>query len=253
MSKTLTARATCQVQYTYKEVDAIGNTTKQAERAGGDTTFADGDAANQMEIMYSNRLTLTAGSPNQDLDLYGTLTDYFGDTINMEFVRAILVWNRSTTAGDDIYWGPLSQANGFAHPWGTDNDGYSRVRASGKDYKEAPLDGFKVESDEQILRFQYQGTSGSINVDVYIWGTVGDLESSSSSSSSSASSSSSSSSSVGVSSSSSSSSVQVSSSSSSSSQSSSSQSSGGSSASSSSSSSVAYSSSSSSSSQSSQG
>lgn len=53
-------------------------------------TFADGVGANQADILFTDRRTLTA-SATEDLDLAGVLTDAFGATITAAEVVAILV------------------------------------------------------------------------------------------------------------------------------------------------------------------
>lgn len=217
MAKTLTATVTGSIQYTYTKTRTIANTV-ESKTVTQATNYTSGAAANQAEIIYSEQVTVTAASPNQDFDLYESLTDVFGDTLSFEHVRAMEVRNLSTTSGDDIYFGPLGLDNGFSSPWGGDASAKNSIRAGGALLIDAPRDGFAIETTSQNLRAQYQGTSGSINVQVVFMGTTGDLVSSSSSSSSLAfsSSSSSSSSSVAVSSSSGSSSSSYSSSSSSS-------------------------------------
>jgi len=60
--------------------------------------LADGDGDDQADQVWLDERTLTTGATDT-LDLYGSLTDVFGMTVNFEKVKAILVAHKSGTAG----------------------------------------------------------------------------------------------------------------------------------------------------------
>lgn len=204
----LTAKVTAGINFTYGKTDVV-NTIEEALNLYNTAAYTFGLGNNKAEVLYRTRVTVTTGSPNSDFAVFGTLSDIFGDTVNVEILRAIYVHNRSTTSGDNVYVGPLSASNPLLLPW-VDANGRVKVGPGGTFLLDCPLDGYAIEDNADTFRIQYQGASGSIDVDVAFFGNSGDFVSSSSSSTSSASSSSSSKS---ASTSTSSSSVQVTSSS----------------------------------------
>ncbi len=197
MATNLTAKVTASVNVsTYAKTDTIGETTR-AEIMQAVTSYAFGTGASKCDLLYLYRYTVTG---NTDINLRGTLEDIFGDTINTEIVRAIYVHNRSTTAADNIYVGPLSATDAFLLPW-VDANGKNLVGPGGTLLLDNPSDGYAIAEAADTIRLQYQGVSGSISVDFALLGVAGDLISSSSSSVSSSSTSSNSSSSTSSSSS----------------------------------------------------
>jgi hypothetical protein len=195
MAKTFTGTVTASVQYTYQKTDSNNSSwnVQERETLSHSEGYTSGDAANKGELLYRERATIGAGA-NYDLDLYGTLTDVFGDTLNFEVVRTIYVKLITATSGASCRVGPQGVGNPFKEPWGDVTTAYNLLRPDGVLLLDGPTDGWGVETDEQVLRFHNPGAS-SIQIDILISGTEGDLEESSSSSSSSSSSQSSSSSS----------------------------------------------------------
>ena len=197
MATNLTAKVTASVNVsTYAKTDTIGETTR-AEIMQAVTSYAFGTGASKCDLLYFARTAVTG---NTDLNLRGTLEDIFGDTINSEIIRAIYVHNRSTTTGDNIHVGPLGVGDAFLLPW-VDSGGHNLVGPGGTLLLDNPSDGYAITETADTIRIQYQGTSGSIDVDIAILGVAGDLVSSSSTSGSSSSTSSNSSSSTSSSSS----------------------------------------------------
>lgn len=191
MSKTLTATVSALIAYLFSDVEDIATVR---ENQVGEHTYAytSGKGAGKLNTIYRAEFTLTTGSPTQDLNLR-TILDPVNEACEFEQVKLILVKNLATTVSDDIKIGPQSVANGFIEPWNDAAAGVNVVQPGGCLLIDAPNDGFDVESTEAVIRLAYAGTSGSIDVEIWIAGTSGDLEESSSSSSESSSSSSSSS------------------------------------------------------------
>lgn len=82
-------------------------------------TFTDGVGANQADIVWSDRRTIAAGATSTiDMGTGGGLVDVFGNSIvPIVEVVAIMVYNRSATAGDILTVGPHAAANPFLGPW----------------------------------------------------------------------------------------------------------------------------------------
>lgn len=191
MATAATAKVKAQVTYTYSKADTI-TTVEHTHTLTNETSYTYGTGDSQYDVLYRRTYTVTA---NTDVTLYNTLTDIYGDTVNVEILRAIYIHNKSTTSGDNIYVGPLSCSNPLLAPW-VNADGKNKVGPGGTLLIDCPKDGYTLADDADTIRLQYQGTSGSIDVEFLVLGSAGDYVSSSSSSTSSSSTSSTSSSST---------------------------------------------------------
>ena len=74
-------------------------------------TLADGTAANQVDLAFSDTRT----TATEELDLSGVLTDSFGDTITFARVKGILIKAASANTLDVYVGGAV--ANGFITPF----------------------------------------------------------------------------------------------------------------------------------------
>ncbi len=82
---------------------------------GSGTTLSNGALyANQL---YRASTVITAGS-NLDLDLYGSLLNPFGETINFATLRAILIGVASADGSAALRVGPQNVTHAFQGPWG---------------------------------------------------------------------------------------------------------------------------------------
>lgn len=61
--------------------------------------FTDGEGASQAERMWSSTRTLAGGAADS-LDLYGTLTSAFGETINVKKIRGVIIYHDTPDAND---------------------------------------------------------------------------------------------------------------------------------------------------------
>ena len=61
-------------------------------------TTADGTGADQADLIYTNKVTLSAAS-STSIDLAGSLTDYYGATITFAKIKLIMVKNTSNALG----------------------------------------------------------------------------------------------------------------------------------------------------------
>ena len=78
-------------------------------------SLANGTGANQADEMFSDTRTLGASS-NEDLDLAGTLTNAFGDTITFARVKVIKVSAASGNGGNIVLG--AAATNTFTGPFG---------------------------------------------------------------------------------------------------------------------------------------
>lgn len=84
-----------------------------------DTAFTNGTGANQANEMFTDQRTIAASS-NEELDLAGSLTNAFGDTITFTSVKAIIVKAAAGNTNDVQVGGAAS--NGFASFLGDASD-----------------------------------------------------------------------------------------------------------------------------------
>ena len=66
-------------------------------------TFADGSGAGQANRVYTNSATMTiAASGTLSIDLSGSVTDAFGNTLTLTKLRALLIEHLTTTTSTNI-------------------------------------------------------------------------------------------------------------------------------------------------------
>lgn len=161
-------------------------------------TLSDGRGADQANAVYYDSKQISA-SANQDYDLVGTLTNAFGDTVNFDIVKTIVVKNIGTSGTN----GTIRVVGQTFSSWCKDAQDYVVVPPGGMFMLHGPdVTGYDVSEGSDTLRIT--NTSGSLTA-IYEIAVVGvEIDSSSSSSSNSSSSQSNSSSSSDLSSSSSS-------------------------------------------------
>lgn len=81
--------------------------------------LTDGNAANKAELVYLKTDSVTA-SGTDSWDLAGSLTDAFGNTITCTKLKGVIVWNKSSTAGDIL--NVIRPATDGAAIFGADGD-----------------------------------------------------------------------------------------------------------------------------------
>lgn len=163
-------------------------------------SLTDGRGSGQANSVYYDSKQLGT-SASQDYDLVGTLTNAFGDTVNLDLVKTIIVNNTGTAASN----GSIRVIAQTFSSWCKNATDYIIVKPGGCFLLHAPdTAAYDMSAGSDTLRITNE--SGSV-VAKYEIGIIGvEIDSSSSSSSSSSSTNSSSSSSTASSSSSSSSS-----------------------------------------------
>lgn len=84
-------------------------------------TFSVGDAANQAEKMFFDERTVTATTAD-NLDLAGSLTDPFGNTLTFAAIKAVLIAVDSPDGSKSLQVGPRAVANAWVGPFGDASD-----------------------------------------------------------------------------------------------------------------------------------
>ena len=90
----LTSTVFCKVSGTGSKSTDLDGTTKHDFSLSRNTSLADGTAADQADLVYFDDGELAAAA-DVDLDLAGTLSDVFGDTVTFARIKVIMVSNVS--------------------------------------------------------------------------------------------------------------------------------------------------------------
>lgn len=122
------------------------------------------DLPSDASIVFHNKYTI-AGGANQSLDLYGTLVDGFGNTVNFAKIYAIAVSNRNTNTGNNIEVGNSN----FSAWLGTATDKV-KVGPKGSLVLSSPVDGYTVTNTTgDTFKINNPGAS-AIDVVVFLLG-----------------------------------------------------------------------------------
>lgn len=128
------------------------------------TTWATGTGSGQANQWFSDQRTVTASLEN--LDLYGGLTNAFGETINLVTIKQILIYNRSTTSGEilTISGSALTNLLGGTSPT-------VKIGPSGVWTQSSPIDGYAITNSSGDVLTVNPGAN-TITYDLFILGTV---------------------------------------------------------------------------------
>jgi len=102
MADTLTSQIKASLNWLFQESLDLATVADDA-KLEYDKSFADGTAADQADKVWHDSRTLGVGA-NDDLDLNALANTIFGSTVTINFakVKAILIVNTATTAGEDL-------------------------------------------------------------------------------------------------------------------------------------------------------
>jgi len=142
------------------------NSTRGALSHPLSDTLATGTAANQADKMWYDSHSLAATS--EDLDLAGSLTDVFGNTVTFVKVKAIIIHNKSTTATENLAVGGAA-ANQFIN-WVANASDIVNVGPDGILFLWSPIDGYAVTAGTGDL-LKIDAGSDTIAYDIIIIGT----------------------------------------------------------------------------------
>ncbi len=168
----LSALLKAEVAWSYD--NALANsTTQDHDTLRYSSSLSNGTAAQQADLLWHDRRTVTAGSPNDDLDLAGTLLDVFGQTIALAKLKGLLIRNLSTTSTDKLKVGGAgSGGHAIAELFASDPDATLVIPGSGCLFLTAPLDGFAITAGSQdVLRVTHDGGASDISYDILLLGT----------------------------------------------------------------------------------
>ena len=165
MATTLATTLTLLLRGNYnKEFDLQDASNNLALNVGD--TLATGTGANQADVLWHDTRTLTATS--EDLDLAGSLTDAFGDTVTFVKVKGILIHNKSTTATEILAVG--GAASNQLINWVANNSDIVNIGPDGVLLLWSPVDGYAVTASTGDL-LKIDSGSDTITYDIVIIGT----------------------------------------------------------------------------------
>lgn len=106
--------------------------------------------------------------------MYGVLTDAYQETVEFATIRLLIIFNRATTAGEDMLVGGAGSAgNAWGAPLDDDQFGVWKIPALGHKILVAPLDGYAVTAgSSDVLRVMHAGVASSLTYDIIIGGTA---------------------------------------------------------------------------------
>lgn len=130
-------------------------------------TLTDGTSADQAKYFYAQRLSMAGAA--QTLDVYGSLTDGQGATLNFATIRAIYIKNRSAVAGEILSIGAAASnpLGGFLADAASDK---LVLRPGGSVLLMAPTDGYTV-TNSSADQLKLDPGIKTFDVDVIIIGT----------------------------------------------------------------------------------
>ena len=153
--------------------DALDLTTAvDNSRLEFEKSTTDGTGADQADKIWHDNRTL-AGAASDDLDLNALTNSIFGSTVTINFakVKAIVIKNKSTTAGDELKVGDAA-TNPFVGPFAGDVDAVVEVGADSVLVLASLKDGWTVTGgSSDVLRIN-NPNAGSVTYDIVIIGTA---------------------------------------------------------------------------------
>lgn len=155
----------------FNQTKTVDGVLVQAEPSASSTVKQlNGTLINQQDLLWFDKgRVLTAGA-NEEIDLAGTLTDAFGDTINFAKVKGISIQNSNTTAGDVLRIGGAA-SNAF--PLFVDtSDKFDIGPGAYFLYQDPSLAGKPVTAaTADLLKLEEVGGANDVTFDILIWGS----------------------------------------------------------------------------------
>ena len=167
MANSLTATIAISVAWKFTKPTDLSETT-DADKLALSQALASGTGTNQVNQHFADERTVAAGA-NDNIDLYGSLVNAFGETINFTAVKAVVIQNvgaddgssgYSVQSGEDLLIGGASSVgNAWATPFNANPDSKLTLVSGGSFALTAPASGFSVTSGTgDILRVRNNGT-----------------------------------------------------------------------------------------------
>ncbi len=163
MVDTLSGNLTVNIDTTSGISTDLGNTTRRIQGAE-DIPLQFGVGDNQADEHFAETISLVGAL--QDIDLFGTKENAFGQTINMETIVAISIQNKSTVTGEDLIIGG-AVANEFLDWVGATGDKII-VHAGGTLFIASPLEAYLAGAAASDIRLD--PGANTFNVDLIVYG-----------------------------------------------------------------------------------
>ena len=166
---TLASEIKASINWLFQEPLAL-TTVGDASQLSYDDQLSNGAAADQADTIWSDQRTIAA-SAHDDLDLTNLTHTLFGSTlaIDLASVKAILLINTSTTAGDLLRL-DSSVTNACTAPFGGSATSLVEIGADSSLLLSSKKDGWTVDSSHKVLRV-VNPSADSITYSIVILGT----------------------------------------------------------------------------------
>ncbi|MCG8586903.1 MAG: hypothetical protein MI757_19540 [Pirellulales bacterium] len=117
MSDTLSVDARASLEWLFQDVDAL-TTISDASKLEYKQSFSDGTSDDEADVLWHDERTLSVAA-NEDFDLTALARTVFGNatTVAMATVKAMLIVNTNTAAGEDLSIGNAA-SNAWVGPFG---------------------------------------------------------------------------------------------------------------------------------------
>lgn len=129
--------------------------------------FTDGTTAGQADLCWSDRRTVAA-SATDTIDLNGGGLTSLGASVAFVKVTAVIVRNRSTTAGDVLHVGPAA-VNGWIGPW-VDTSDLNAIDPDGSLSLHSDTGWTVTAGSADSIRIIETGGANAVEYDIYILG-----------------------------------------------------------------------------------
>ncbi len=132
-------------------------------------TLESGTVVNEQDLLWYDIGRTLAASASENLDLAGSLSDPFGDTITMAKLKGIYIHNKNTTAGDVLQFG-----NNAAHVplFSAVTTSFDIGPGATFFWLDPSLAGVTVTAGTgDIISLAETGAANTLTFDIAIWGT----------------------------------------------------------------------------------
>jgi len=174
-----TSKIAISIAETLTKAQALSSDGTVPVKLNPNYSWSDGTSDDEANRLYFASGTLTL-STDVDIDLYGSLTDPFGDTISMDTVKAIIVANTSderdtpTTAKIQVGGGSNGAGLNAFDTWVTstaaDGSEAAIIHPGGLLVAVAPLTGYACSAGSDILRIYNSDGTYSADYQVIVVG-----------------------------------------------------------------------------------
>lgn len=146
----------------------VDSATAQLADSWSDS-LANGTGASQADIIWWDTRSVGAGA-NDDLDFNGTLTDAFGNTVDLLHVKGLFISSAATVAADTLSLGAEGAAEWVS--WVGAAGDKIVVGAGGVFLLTSPITGYvMVGAASDKLRIHNDSGANAVEYTIVVWGT----------------------------------------------------------------------------------